>query len=122
MGLESVSVAEIQAELRARERGGKVLRRRRAALVSKLAALDEEIASVTGRSAKRFHNKKPLARALVDALGRSEMSVTKLAQVVQHRGYRTTSPHFRTIVNQTVINSPAFRRVRRGVYAVARQR
>jgi len=117
MGLESVTLAELQAELRSRAKSGERLRARRAALVRKLAALDEQIARAGLAQGRRFKNKKPLEAALVDAIGRAEMSVTRLAQVVQHRGYRTSSPNFRTIVNQTVINSTRFRRVRRGVYA-----
>lgn len=44
------------------------------------------------------------------------MSVTEVAEAVQRQGYKTTSPSFRTIVNQTLINSGKFRPVSRGQY------
>jgi hypothetical protein len=58
-----------------------------------------------------------LVEALHDLLKGRTMSVTEIASAVQEAGYRTTSPNFRTIVNQTLINRPElFRRVARGKY------
>jgi hypothetical protein len=57
---------------------------------------------------------------LIEALGKvldgKTMSVTEVSEAVQKAGYKTTSPSFRTIVNQTLINSGKFKRVERGKY------
>ena len=43
----------------------------------------------------------------------------RAVDAVQRNGYRTTSPNFRTIVNQTLIkHTDRFKRVSRGQYAV----
>ncbi len=55
------------------------------------------------------------------------LSVTELAEAVQkeHPGklmayncYKTTSPNFRTIVNQALLKDDRFKRVSRGMYTV----
>ena len=67
---------------------------------------------------KRPRNEMNLVEALHELLRGRTMSVTETASAVQKAGYRTTSPNFRTIVNQTLINRPElFKRVARGKYA-----
>jgi len=44
------------------------------------------------------------------------MGVSDVAGAVQKAGYRTSSPSFRTIVNQALIASGKFKRVGRGQY------
>lgn len=44
------------------------------------------------------------------------MDVTSIAEQVQKAGYQTSSPNFRTIVNQALISSGRFKRVARGQY------
>ncbi len=61
------------------------------------------------------------ADSLVGSLGKllkgKTMSVTEMSDKVQKAGYKTSSPNFRTIVNQTLINNPkGFKRVARGQY------
>ncbi len=66
---------------------------------------------------KRPRNEMNLVDALAQTLKGKTMSVTDLSEAVQQEGYRTTSPNFRTIVNQTLINNPdRFTRVARGQY------
>jgi hypothetical protein len=91
--------------------------------MEKLKALDAQIASLGGSIGtgpdgvrRRPRNEKNLVAALVEALTDKTMSVTEVAEDVQRRGYVTTSPSFRTIVNQTLINSGKFKRVGRGLY------
>jgi hypothetical protein len=57
-----------------------------------------------------------LVAALAKVLDGKTMSVTDVSEAVQKAGYKTTSPSFRTIVNQTLINSGKFKRIERGQY------
>ncbi len=69
------------------------------------------------RVQQRIQNEQCLAEALVEVLSDEILSVTAAAAAVQAHGYQTTSPNFRTIVNQTLIAHPdRFKRVRRGHY------
>jgi cell division septum initiation protein DivIVA len=141
-GLSNVSLADLQAEL---DRRVEALEERRQELLEELEALDEEIGGHgaapaaprrrtakkrPGRPRKKGTRKKSARRtggrgqnadSLVDALkkllnGRT-MSVTEMAEEVQKAGYKTSSPNFRTIVNQTLINNKKdFKRVARGQY------
>jgi hypothetical protein len=122
-GLNAISVHELRRELARRQRDLTSLHRRRASLMEKLKVLDAEIAGLGGSIGagpdgvrRRPRNDKNLVQALVEALTDKTMSVTEVAEDVQRRGYVTTSPSFRTIVNQTLINSGKFKRVGRGLY------
>ena len=69
------------------------------------------------RVQQRIQNEQCLAEALVEVLSAETLSVTAAAAAVQAHSYQTTSPNFRTIVNQTLIAHPdRFERVRRGHY------
>ena len=66
---------------------------------------------------KRPRNKLNLVDSLAKLLKNRTMSVTDMSEAVQKAGYKTSSPNFRTIVNQTLINNPKiFSRVARGQY------
>ncbi|MFI4882217.1 MAG: hypothetical protein ACIAQU_06490 [Phycisphaerales bacterium JB064] len=68
-------------------------------------------------SRKRHKNDSNLVEALQGVLKGSVMGVTEVAQAVQDAGYKTTSPNFRTIVNQTLIKHPdVFSKQGRGLY------
>lgn len=68
-------------------------------------------------SRKRHRNDTNLVEALQQVLTGTTMGVTEAAAAVQKAGYKTTSPNFRTIVNQTLIKHPdAFRKEGRGKY------
>lgn len=122
-----MSVADLQRELKKRQRGelraADRLGRKRNTLLSKLASIDAELAKlghgagrrgIVGR--KRPRNEMNLADALAQVLSKAVMSVTEVAGEVQKAGYMTTSPSFRTIVNQTLIKDKRFKRVGRGKY------
>lgn len=119
--LDTLSIDELQSEIRRRERHVKTLERRREKLLEQLAMVDEEIAAhggtiAVGEGRKRPRNDQNLADALVDLLRDQTLNVTSIAEEVQKAGYRTTSPNFRTIVNQTLIKDKRFERVGRGLY------
>ncbi len=125
-GLSSLSVADLQRELRRRQGTVGRLMKKREGLAAKLAALDAEIGGLgivlRGRGAGvgggriRPKNEMKLVDSLVKVLTGKTMSVTEVADAVQQAGYRTSSSSFRTIVNQTLINSGKFKRVGRGQY------
>lgn len=121
-GMRSLSVSELQRELRRRERGNdqraKVLTARRAALQKKMDAIDAELSGlgVAGSRRKRPRNDSNLADALATLLTGKTLNVTAIAEAVQRAGYTTTSPNFRTIVNQTLIKDKRIKRVGRGQY------
>ena len=73
-------------------------------------------AGAPGARRRRPKNEMNLVEALRATLSGAQMTVTEAAEAVQANGYRTSSPNFRTIVNQTLINSGKFKRVSRGVY------
>jgi hypothetical protein len=124
-GLAGASVGDLRKELarRARRVGG--LERKRDRLLAKVNALNAQIAefggatrglmaAVSGRTRPR--NEANLVESLKKVLTDKVMSVTDVAEAVQKAGYATTSPNFRTIVNQALIASGKFKRVGRGQY------
>ncbi len=124
--IENLTITDLQRELKRRERkiGTHVnrLAGKRERLRKQLANIEAEIAKYGGRisgapgARKRAQNKMNLADALAKTLKSATMSVTDVAEAVQEGGYRTTSPNFRTIVNQTLIKDSRFKRVGRGQY------
>jgi hypothetical protein len=136
-GLRGASFGDIQKEIQRRQHELQSLVRRRAKLAGELEALNMAIAeqglelggmatagmtSVMRGAApmaggrKRPRNDQNLADALAEVLSKQTLSVTEVSEEVQRHGYRTTSPNFRTIVNQTLIKDPRFTRVGRGLY------
>ena len=93
-------------------------------LREQLAAIESEIAEMGATAVvgvepgrKRARNAESLVDAMRRVLTGTELTVTELSDAVQAAGYVTTSPNFRTIVNQTLIKYPKmFKRVARGVY------
>ncbi len=121
--LNKVSTDDLAAELKRRSKSIKTLERKRDRLAQQLDEVNEEIAMlggavVMGGVRRRPRNEMNLEESLIKLLKNKTLSVTETAENVQKAGYRTTSPNFRTIVNQTLINSPAFKRVSRGKYTV----
>lgn len=121
-GLRSLSVSELKQELRKLERGderrGRALLNRKAALQKKMDAVDAELSKLklVGTGRLRPRNDSNLADALVSLLTGKVLNVTRIAKAVQEAGYKTSSPNFRTIVNQTLIKDKRIKRVGRGQY------
>lgn len=119
-----MSSAALQAELARRQRQAASLLRRRDRLREQLAEVEREISEMGANAVvgiepgrKRARNAENLVEAMHRVLTNTELTVTELAEAVQAAGYVTTSPNFRTIVNQTLIKYPKmFKRVSRGVY------
>lgn len=118
--LDDMTLGDLQAEIRRRERRQRSLAKKRERLVEQIAEIDAELSELgapeVGGVRRRARNEQNLAEALVDLLTGQQLNVTKIAQEVQRAGYRTTSPNFRTIVNQTLIKDSRFERVGRGTY------
>ncbi len=116
--LSGLSVGDLQGEIARRQRRAGALHRRREKLLAKVRDIDAELSKYGGGKTGRvrFRNEKNLVDALYDVLNGKTMSVTEVADAVQKAGYKTSSPSFRTIVNQTLINSGRFSRVERGQY------
>ncbi len=120
--LDRLSIAELNAELRRRQRSTGTLERRYARAMAKAAAIRAQIeelgGSVNGKAGGRTRpkNDMTLVEALAAALKGKTMSVTDVAEAVQTQGYRTNSNNFRTQVNIALINSGKFKRVGRGEY------
>lgn len=136
-GLRSASLGEIHGEIQRRHREIESLVRRRNKLATQMQTIDSAIATlgielggaatagmraamtsapIVGVGRKRPRNDQNLADALAEVLSKQTLSVTEVSEEVQKHGYRTTSPNFRTIVNQTLIKDPRFSRVGRGLY------
>jgi hypothetical protein len=132
--LSSLSVADLQAELRRRQRGVTSLLKRRAALAARLSRLDDQLrdlgasgdgvrmpgrrGAIPGR--KRPRNEMNLVEALARTLKGRTLGVTEAAEAVQKAGYKTGAANFRTIVNQALIkNKKVFKKVARGQYTAA---
>lgn len=120
--LTDMSITELQSEIRRREKAARSLQRRRQKLLQQLADIDAEIAAhgaMIGGGGRRARNDSNLPDALVQTLTGKTMSVTEAAEAVQKAGYITTSPNFRTIVNQALIRDKRFKRVGRGQYTAS---
>lgn len=134
-GLSNLSVDFLRSELARRQRALVGLYRRHAGLLRRVERVADAIRSAggdvihaatgdtrraRGRGApgrrRRPRNDMNLVQALSKVLKNRTMSVTEVAEEVQRAGYKTSSANFRTIVNQTLIKSPAFKKVSRGKY------
>jgi hypothetical protein len=118
-----MSLGELRREVVRRERGVGALVRRRERLLGQVNALDAQIAEMGGsvgpsglKVRTRPKNETNLVEALGKVLDAKTMSVTEVSEAVQKAGYKTTAANFRTIVNQTLINSGKFKRIERGRY------
>lgn len=120
--LAKLSVADLNRELNRRRKGGQSLLRKRAKLMEKVHELDARLrelgmaAGGTSVGGPRPRNESNLVEALAAVLDGKTMSVTEVSEAVQKAGYQTTSPNFRTIVNQALIASGKFKKISRGQY------
>ena len=124
--LDDLSFDELQREMQRREREMKRLVNKRDRLHQQIREVEDEIQSLGGAGAfgmtaggrprQRPQNESSLSEALLKLLKNTTMSVTQAADEVQRAGYQTTSASFRTIVNQTLIKDPRFKKVSRGQY------
>jgi hypothetical protein len=111
------------------------LRDQKAQLQKQIGALDRQIRKIGGYGSahrgrpgkpgrpaavvhrRRGKNAKNLADTIQDVLASgSSTSVGDIATAAQKAGYKTKSPHFRNIVNQTLIKDKRFVSTGRGMY------
>jgi DNA-binding ferritin-like protein len=97
--------------------------RQRAAIERKLDSLSERIRLMGGPAAggaKRARNEISLIEAIERVLSQAKkpLSVGEIYKNVLAIGYRSNSPKFRAIVNQTLIKERRFSQIERGVYAL----
>ena len=137
--LSKISTAALQRELERREGELEELEAYHDELLAELAEVDRElkdlgavVSSVKrtkrasgakrtygGGGGKRPHNKWNLEEALARVLRHKTMGVSEVADAVQKAGYKTTSPNFRTIVNQTLLKSKLIKKLGRSAYTAA---
>lgn len=129
--LSSVSLEMLQAELRRRQSAVKPLLRKRAALASKIAAIDAQLGLLgqvasagapaqrkgPGRRGPRAKNAMGLVQVLQKVMSGKPLGVADAAKAALAAGYKTNSGNFRTVVNQTLlVNKDKFKKVSRGLY------
>ncbi|MBL8877447.1 MAG: hypothetical protein JNM86_16775 [Phycisphaerae bacterium] len=121
--LTGMSTSELQAEIRRRTGRNQSLQKRYEKLVKKLEELRKEIAASGGAvvgGGGRASNELSLVDSLKKVLTGKTMGVGQAADAVLATGYMSTSPNFRTIVNQTFIkHRNKFKKVSRGRYTAA---
>jgi len=130
MALKGLSTAELQKELKRREKGASKLLARRAKLLEDIQALDEEIESLTGGNPganprrragytgrKRARNDISLPDAIAKAMDvRAVVSPKEAASLVRNNGFKTTSKNFNMMVSNALAKDKRFKRVGRGQY------
>ena len=137
-GPVGLSISQLREILAARQGDLKKLMRQRKALEKQLSAIDARIARIDGATlgrgggrgagngaagngggGKRARNAVSLVEALEKVLGDKgkPMGVGEIVDGVLASGYRSTSPAFRAIVNQTLIKEKKkFGSTGRGIY------
>lgn len=124
--IDTLSLTELQSLISERKSRVAGLRRERAKLLKRLSDVEQEIERAGGELSGRRgggvrpRNDKPLSDAIEDALkGGKPMRVPEIAAAVQAAGYKSSSPKFTAIVNQTLIKEKKrFYAVERGLYAL----
>ena len=113
----------VEAEIAAYEAGKKVKAKRgrpRKNAAQRIGGTKKKAARRNGTKRKRPRNETNLVEALAKTLKNKTMSVMETAAAVQKAGYKTTSPNFRTIVNQTLLGyKKVFKKISRGQYTAA---
>ncbi|MEI7836275.1 MAG: hypothetical protein WCK05_07665 [Planctomycetota bacterium] len=140
-GLANLTMKQLAAELTRRQKALPALLEKKATLEKQVAVLDGQIADLSGEAAhagtiakkakglagKRKASGTPpregslkwhLVKALVGTKG---LGIGEAVAAVAASGYKSQSKDFRLLVNQTLLNEPEFRKVRRGIFTVKSQ-
>ena len=131
------TVAELRAELAAKEKQVADLQAKRVDLAKQLDAIDQQIATLggTGRRGPKKATTKPVARRKMpknvkplieyvrEALAKAKegMRVKDIMAAVQKAGYKTNSKDFYGVV-ATAVREGGFQKLSRGVYTVGAAR
>lgn len=140
-GLANLTMKQLAAELARRQKALPSLLKKKATLEKQLAAVNGQIADVSGEAApagsitkgakglaaRRKASGTPpregsLKWHLVKALaGTRGLGIAEAVAAVAASGYKSQSKDFRLLVNQTLLNDPEFKKVKRGVFTVKSQ-
>lgn len=123
--LDTLSLSELQNLISERKSRVSTLKKERAKLLKKLAAVEKEIERAGGDvggggrvRGVRPRNEMSLADAIDSVLKSGKpMRVPDIADAVMASGYKSSSPKFTAIVNQTLIKDKRFHAVERGIYS-----
>lgn len=142
MPVKTVSIKDLQRELKTKKRALALLRVRRAKALARLTAIDKEIAPLVGgpsAPAKPRRKKAAPKRKAAPAPGKRRRATGKpllaymrevLAKVpkgirakdittaVTKAGYKSYSKDFYAVVARTLLDRKTFKRVSRGVYVL----
>lgn len=126
--MAGLTISRLEAMLNQQRAKKKELLRERSKLQTQLDKLDRQIAGLDGGSGgglggggMRARNAKSLVDTLTEVLEKNPkgLGIAEIVDGVQAAGYRSSSPNFRGIVNQTLIKErKKFAAVSRGVYTV----
>ncbi|MBL8762004.1 MAG: hypothetical protein JNL50_11955 [Phycisphaerae bacterium] len=127
--LRGASIEDLRKEFERRRRSSGKLLKKREKLAAQISAIDAQLsmlevssggAARIGGVRKRPQNTMGLVPFLVKVLTGKTMGVTEVSMAVQRAGYKTSSPNFRTIVNQALIkHTDKFKKLERGKYTAA---
>lgn len=131
--MNAFTISKLESMLEQQRSKKKDLLRERAKLQTQMEKLDRQIAGLDGGSGgssggtsgggagSRPRNEKSLVATLEEVLEKTPkgLSVGDIVSAVQNAGYKSSSPNFRGIINQTLIKEKKkFYAVERGVYAM----
>lgn len=123
--LSGLTISRLESMLNQQRSRKKELMKERARIQSQLEKVDRQIAALDGAggvsSSGRARNSMSLVSTLESVLEKSPkgMSVSDILAAVENSGYKSSSPNFRGIINQTLIKErKKFSAVSRGVYAL----
>jgi hypothetical protein len=134
--MSAFTIAKLESMLEQQRSKKKDLLRERTKLAAQLEKLDRQIAGLDGGAGggggtsgnsggggagSRPRNEKSLVATLEEVLTGNPkgLSVGDIVEAVQNAGYKSSSPNFRGIINQTLIKEKKkFAAVERGVYAM----
>lgn len=121
--INSFSLGELQKLIDNQKSSLSKLRQQRAKVAKELGKLDRQIAAIEGKGLRGgggAKNAMGLVKTMEMILGKSgkPMQVADIVNGVLATGYRSTSPQFRSIVNQALIKDKRFTSTERGKYTL----
>jgi|GEM_PF-1126710 len=128
LALAGMSIAQIEKILTDRRAEAAAIGAKRAKLEAELHALDVRLAKLGGSNGSvarkgvgrtpRAKNARSLPNVIFEVLTKAgkAMPVADIVAATQKAGYRSNSPQFRNIVNQTLITNDRFVASSRGIY------
>jgi hypothetical protein len=132
LGSAGLSISQLKSLLVSQTSELKKLHKQRAGLQSQIDKVDARIAKLNGAAGGGGHrgggggtrtrakNKKSLVDTLKEVLSKGKpLPVGEIVEGVLATGYKSSSPNFRAIVNQTLIKErKSFASAGRGVYGL----